>query len=86
MKDAEQEAAKGDAVFPCILKILPTCVFNAKDPIVLGVDVVEGIAKVRHVSFLQSFQAGIPVARLSCTSHAAAATSSHAFFVLKEKL
>ncbi|EIE19434.1 P-loop containing nucleoside triphosphate hydrolase protein [Coccomyxa subellipsoidea C-169] len=46
VKDAEQEAAKGDAVFPCILKILPTCVFNAKDPIVLGVDVVEGIAKV----------------------------------------
>ncbi|KAK9915050.1 hypothetical protein WJX75_004126 [Coccomyxa subellipsoidea] len=46
VKDAEQEAAKTDAVFPCILKILPTCVFNTKDPIVLGVDVVEGIAKV----------------------------------------
>jgi translation initiation factor 5B len=48
VKDAEQEAAKTDAVFPCILKILPTCVFNTKDPIVLGVDVVEGIAKVRY--------------------------------------
>lgn len=47
VKEQEQEAAKGDAVFPCILKILPTCVFNTKDPIVLGVDVVEGIAKVR---------------------------------------
>ncbi len=47
VKENEQEAAKSDAVFPCILKILPTCVFNTKDPIVLGVDVVEGIAKVR---------------------------------------
>lgn len=52
MKDAEQEAAKSDAVFPCILKILPTCVFNTKDPIVLGVDVVEGIAKVRWCPLL----------------------------------
>jgi translation initiation factor 5B len=29
-----------------MLQILPNCVFNAKDPIVVGVDVVEGIAKV----------------------------------------
>jgi translation initiation factor 5B len=27
-------------------QILPTCIFNKKDPIVLGVDVVEGIAKI----------------------------------------
>ena len=46
-KEAEQEAAKLDAVFPCILKIMPTCIFNKKDPIVLGVEVEEGIAKVR---------------------------------------
>ena len=46
VKEHEQEAAKLDAVFPCILKILPTCVFNKKDPIVVGADVVEGIAKV----------------------------------------
>jgi translation initiation factor 5B len=29
-----------------LLQILPTCVFNKKDPIVVGVEVVEGIAKV----------------------------------------
>lgn len=49
MKDiraAEQEAAKLSAVFPCVLKIMPACVFNKKDPIVVGVEVVEGIAKV----------------------------------------
>ena len=46
MKEEEQEAAKLTAVFPCVLKILPTCIFNQKDPIILGVEVVEGIAKV----------------------------------------
>jgi len=46
VKEDEQQAARLDAVFPCILKILPTCIFNKKDPIVLGVDVIEGIAKV----------------------------------------
>ena len=46
MKEDEQEAAKLDAVFPCVLKIMPTCVFNKKDPIVLGVEVVDGIAKI----------------------------------------
>lgn len=42
----EQEAAKADAVFPCVLRIIPECVFNKKDPIIVGVEVVEGIAKV----------------------------------------
>lgn len=46
MKDEEQEAAKFDAVFPCILRIIPQMVFNKKDPIIVGVDVEEGIAKV----------------------------------------
>lgn len=93
IKSAEQEAARLEAVFPCVLQvrcgvvsssppslshlaclhctlpppappahtpapyhsttlmhlltqILPTCVFNKKDPIVVGIDVVEGIARV----------------------------------------
>ena len=46
-KQLEQEAARIVAVFPCVLKIMPTCIFNKKDPIVLGVEVSEGIAKVR---------------------------------------
>lgn len=37
---------RDDAVFPCILRIMPSCVFNKKDPIVLGVEVVEGQARI----------------------------------------
>ncbi|ESR47682.1 eukaryotic translation initiation factor 5B [Citrus sinensis] len=46
LKEEKKREAADEAVFPCVLKILPNCVFNKKDPIVLGVDVVEGIAKV----------------------------------------
>lgn len=40
-KEVQQEA-----VFPCILTVLPQFVFNKKDPIVVGVLVQEGILKV----------------------------------------
>jgi translation initiation factor 5B len=42
----EQEAARHTAVFPCRLKPIAACVFNNKSPIVMGVDIVEGVAKV----------------------------------------
>ena len=41
-----REEAAAVAVFPCILKILPQHIFNQKDPIIVGVEVVEGILKV----------------------------------------
>jgi len=46
MKEEEQEAAKDKAVFPCVLRIMPEHIFNMKDPIIVGVEVMEGIAKV----------------------------------------
>ncbi|KAL1535149.1 photosystem II [Salvia divinorum] len=46
LKEEKKREAAEEAVFPCVLKIMPNCVFNKKDPIVLGVDVVEGIAKI----------------------------------------
>ncbi|MCL7027719.1 hypothetical protein MKW94_004249 [Papaver nudicaule] len=44
-EDKKREAS-GEAVFPCRLKIMPDCVFNKKDPIVLGVNVLEGTLKM----------------------------------------
>lgn len=46
LKEEKKKEAADEAVFPCILKILPNCVFNKKDPIVLGVEVADGIVKV----------------------------------------
>ena len=47
---AEQQAkSEAKAVFPCVLRILPEYVFNKKNPIVLGVEVSEGILKVLNV-------------------------------------
>jgi translation initiation factor 5B len=56
MKDLnaqKKEESKMLAVFPCVLK--PVAVFNKKDPIVVGVDVVDGnlrintpLAAVKH--------------------------------------
>ncbi len=46
VKEEEQEAAKEKAVFPCVLQILPEHIFNNKDPIIVGVEVLEGVARV----------------------------------------
>ncbi|RWR91328.1 Elongation factor [Cinnamomum micranthum f. kanehirae] len=46
LKEEKKKEASEEAVFPCLLKIMPNCIFNKKDPIVLGVDILEGIAKV----------------------------------------
>lgn len=55
-KEEEQQAASADAVFPVELKIMPTCIFNTKDPIILGCTVEAGIAKVtHHDQFIKAF-------------------------------
>ena len=53
-KEEKKKEAADEAVFPCVLKIMPNCVFNKKDPIILGVDVLEGIAKV-HEFFVNCY-------------------------------
>lgn len=42
--ELKRKEASGSAVFPCVLKILQ--VFHSRDPIVLGVDVIEGSVRV----------------------------------------
>nr|XP_016462320.1 PREDICTED: eukaryotic translation initiation factor 5B-like [Nicotiana tabacum]XP_016462321.1 PREDICTED: eukaryotic translation initiation factor 5B-like [Nicotiana tabacum] len=46
IKEEKKKEVAEEAVFPCLLKIVPNHVFNKKDPIVLGADVIEGIVKV----------------------------------------
>lgn len=46
LQEKRREDAAAIAVFPSIVKILPQHVFNQKDPIIVGVEVVEGILKV----------------------------------------
>ena len=46
IKEEKKREAADEAVFPCVMSILPNCIFNKKDPIVLGVDILEGILKV----------------------------------------
>ena len=46
LKEEKKKETAEEAVFPCVLKIMPDCIFNNKDPIVVGVDILDGIAKV----------------------------------------
>lgn len=51
VKEEKRKDASEEAVFPCVMKIMPQCVFNKKDPIVVGVDILDGVAKVSLASF-----------------------------------
>ncbi|KAJ3392874.1 hypothetical protein HDU84_003358 [Entophlyctis sp. JEL0112] len=44
--EQKRKDAAPNAVFPCILRIIPGMVFNKRSPIIMGVDVVEGVLKI----------------------------------------
>ncbi|CAH8357209.1 unnamed protein product [Eruca vesicaria subsp. sativa] len=46
LKDEERKETSSEVVFPCVLKILPNHVFKSGNPIILGVEVIDGILKV----------------------------------------
>ncbi|KAG5562972.1 hypothetical protein RHGRI_005645 [Rhododendron griersonianum] len=46
LKEEKKKEAAEEAVFPCLLKIMPNHIYNKKDPIILGVEILKGIAKV----------------------------------------
>jgi translation initiation factor 5B len=41
-----QEEKAADISFPCICRIIPTAVFNSRNPIVMGMDVLEGTLRI----------------------------------------
>ena len=45
LKRQKQEEFKFIAVFPCKMRVLPNCVFNSRDPIVVGVIMEAGFIK-----------------------------------------
>lgn len=49
MNNNKDENKKDSADEACILKIMPNSVFNNKDSIVLGVDILQGILKVSFI-------------------------------------
>ncbi|KAL5753640.1 hypothetical protein ACOSP7_021860 [Xanthoceras sorbifolium] len=46
LKEEKKRETAHEAVFPCVLRIVPQYIFNKKDPIVSGVEVLEGIVRV----------------------------------------
>jgi translation initiation factor 5B len=46
LNEKRRAEASAIAVFPSIIRILPQHIFNQKDPIILGVEIVEGVLKV----------------------------------------
>ena len=46
VQEAKLEEMASAAIWPCTLKIVPDCIFNKKDPIILGVDVTDGTCRI----------------------------------------
>jgi translation initiation factor 5B len=46
LQEQRRQEAAAIAVFPSVIRILPQHIFNQKDPIIVGVEVVEGILKI----------------------------------------
>ena len=45
-REKQKEEQSKFVNFPCCLRIIESCVFNKRDPIVVGVDVIKGICRV----------------------------------------
>ena len=45
LREQKRREHEAMAIFPCKLRIMPDCVFNTRDPIVVGVVVEAGLVK-----------------------------------------
>jgi translation initiation factor 5B len=54
LQEAKKNEAQNVVMFPCILKILPQHIFNKKDPIVIGVEVLEGTLRLNTLLCIPS--------------------------------
>jgi translation initiation factor 5B len=69
IKEERRKAVMHEAIFPVALEILPDKVFRNKDPIIMGVRVVEGILKLgTPISAPNQMQAGSQVVVGECES------------------
>ncbi|MES1905581.1 MAG: eukaryotic translation initiation factor 5B, partial [Paramarteilia canceri] len=48
-RETQKKARWDDAIFPCVLHILPECIFNMKDPLVCGVGIDEGEIRTNSI-------------------------------------
>ena len=46
LKEERRREAQSVAVFPCVLKIMPQHIFNKKDPIIMGVEILDGTLRL----------------------------------------
>lgn len=69
MNDIQEQRRRDQApqaIFPCELRIVPGCVFNKRNPIILGVDVVEGQLRVgTPISVIGEDGSTVPLGRVS---------------------
>lgn len=46
IKENKKKESAAKAIWPCVLKIVPNCVFNRADPIIVGVEILEGTLRL----------------------------------------
>ena len=78
MEKRKKEEAK-NTVFPCVLK--QVMIINKKDPIIVGVDVIEGVLKI-GLSFLTKFQSSSVISSLKYSFR----TSIDSLVIIETKL
>jgi translation initiation factor 5B len=59
--ETKKNEAQAVVVFPCVLKILPQHIFNKKDPIVIGVEVVEGTLRINTPLYIPALELDVGV-------------------------